>query len=120
MAQNTKLSTMLEPLIRHNRYQTNADREPCNSLSASSSLIQIKEHVSPDQTVLYLYDAGESEEIHLIDRESIQITALTSGSISSDWDVPEQLYAFAQEGGESCVYAVSFPENSKAELTFYD
>ena len=97
------------PTVYHDFKQTNADREPRNSLSASSLLIQIKEHVSPDQTVLYL-----------IDRESIQITALTSGSISSDWDVPEQLYAFAQEGGESCVYAVSFPKNSKAELTFYD
>ncbi len=114
------LPTMPVPTVYHDFNQTNADREPRNSLSASSLLIQIKEHVSPDQTVLYLYDAGESEEIHLIDRESIEITALTSGSISSDWDVPEQLYAFAQDGGESCVYAVSSPENSKAELTFYD
>ena len=76
--------------------------------------------VSPDQTMLYIHAAGEDEEIHLTDRESIQITALTSGSVSADRDEPEQLYAFAQEDGASCVYEVRFPENSKAELTFYD
>ena len=45
MARNTKLSTMLEPLIRHNHNQTEADRESYASLSAFHVLIQIKEHI---------------------------------------------------------------------------
>ena len=76
-------------------------------------------YVSSDQGALYLRSRDADEEIHLTDRP-VQLTALAPGSVSSNRDDPEQLYAFAQEDGASCVYEVRFPENSKAELTFYD
>ena len=76
-------------------------------------------YVSSDQGALYLRSRDADEEIHLTDRP-VQLTALAPGSVSSNRDDPEQLYAFAQEEGQSSVYVVNFPEYSKDELTLYD